>query len=429
MSFLFQNALKNVWFTRVQFHEKSTECYEVIEKNLFKERAERKDNNPSALFPFRLFEEVNKHFLDSFTYDVLPRQNNRNSCKYSLSSLTDSNANNRSWSSDYCLVFFSVKVMSFKDIFSLNIFLPTYFIKKLKGNTHSFNPSILHLAGETIFYSFHLGPISLLPPCYFEKTGTKVPIETSDDDCATESNNRANDINNVTSAGSNTHNKAGYYEMMKEPRGACIIINNTFEKYDGQSYVNASHGEILLERTGTNYDKDRLKNLFEWLHFQVFVKSDLTAEEMRNVFRQVATGSNVTADSEEDCQFQRVLSDSDCFVFFILSHGFNGGVYGNDGECLGSSEIREYLAGNRCKRLRKKPKLGFIQACRGDKDIAFVQRDSPSMVVPKSPVQDTKPGDSFQNQATKTESVTPSSALTDILIYDGTARGETAFCI
>ena len=143
MSFLFQNALKNVWFTRVQFHEKPTECYEVIEKNLFKERAERKDNNPSALFPFRLFEGVNKHFLDSFTYDVLPRQNNRNSCKYSLSSLTDSNANNRSWSSDYCLVFFSVKVMSFKDVFSLTIFLPTYFIKKLKGNTHSFNPSIL----------------------------------------------------------------------------------------------------------------------------------------------------------------------------------------------------------------------------------------------------------------------------------------------
>ena len=290
----------------------------------------------------------------------------------------------------------------------------------------------MHLVGETIFYFFLLEPVSPLPPWYFEKAGKKVPIETSDDDCATERNNRANSVNKVTSDGFNTHSKAGYYEMKKDPRGVCIIINNTFEKYDGQSHVNTSHGKTLRERTGTNYDKDRLKNLFEWLHFQVFVKSDLTAAKMRNVFREVATGlyATATAHSEEDCQFQRVLSDSDCFVFFILSHGFKGGVYGNDGKCLGSSEIREYLAGNRCRRLRKKPKLGFIQACRGHlKDIAFVERDSPSMIVPKSPAQDAKPGDSFPNQATKTESVTPTSALTDILIYDATARGETAFCI
>lgn len=113
---------------------------------------------------------------------------------------------------------------------------------------------------------------------------------------------------------------------------------------------------------------------------------------MRNAFREVATGLYATAHSEEDCHFQGVLSDSDCFVFFIISHGFKGGVYGNDGECLGSSEIREYLAGNRCSRLRKKPKLGFIQACRGHLiDIAFVQRDSPSMIVTKSPAQDAKP--------------------------------------
>lgn len=33
----------------------------------------------------------------------------------------------------------------------------------------------------------------------------------------------------------------------------------------------------------------------------------------------------------------------------------------------------------------------------------------------------------FPNQATITESVTPTPAFTDILIYDATARGETAF--
>ena len=79
--------------------------------------------------------------------------------------------------------------------------------------------------------------MSPLPPWYFEKAGKKVPIETSDDDCATERNNRANSVNKVTSAGFKTHSKAGYYEMKKEPRGVCIIINNTFEKYDSQSHV------------------------------------------------------------------------------------------------------------------------------------------------------------------------------------------------
>ena len=83
---LFQNAFKNVWFTRAVFHEKSTKYYGVIKK---KGRRGTINNSPTLL-P-RLPEGVNKHFLDSFTLDVLPRQNNRNFCEFSLSSVTDSN--------------------------------------------------------------------------------------------------------------------------------------------------------------------------------------------------------------------------------------------------------------------------------------------------------------------------------------------------
>ena len=84
---LFRNTFKNVWFTRAVFHEKSTKYYGVIEKK----GRRGKINNSLTLLP-RLPEGVNKHFLDSFTLDVLPRQNNRNFCEFSLSSsLTDSN--------------------------------------------------------------------------------------------------------------------------------------------------------------------------------------------------------------------------------------------------------------------------------------------------------------------------------------------------
>ena len=289
------------------------------------------------------------------------------------------------------------------------------------------NPSDLHLNCNKCVYFLEpkLSPVRpLLTPGYFQKTlvGVKLPTEISDDDWPNEGNNVVNGDDNLEGASSNTQSKAGLYDMKKMPRGVCIIINNTFEKREGQSPVQTPRGQILTQRKGTNYDRERLKTLFEWLNFQVVVKSDLTAEGMRNVFREVASAS---LDSEENSEVQNTLLDSDCFVFSILSHGYKGGVYGADGQLLATSDIMEYLGGNRCKHLRKKPKLGFIQACRGNKDIAVIQRDSP-MSVAKSPTEDMEPPDIFQNQVAETESVTPLAALTDILIYDATARGEIA---
>ena len=278
----------------------------------------------------------------------------------------------------------------------------------------------------TFFLEPKLPPVRpLFTPGDFQKTlvNVNVPTEISDDDWAEEENNVVNRDDNLQGASSNTQSKAGSYDMKKKPRGVCIIINNTFEEREGQSPAHTLHGEILTERKGSNYDRDRLKTLFEWLNFQVVVKSDLTAEGMRNVFREVA---NASLDSDDNSEVRNALLDSDCFVFSILSHGYKGGVYGADGQRLSTSNIMEYLGGNRCKHLRKKPKLGFIQACRGVKDIAVIQRDSP-MSVAKSPTEDMEPPDIFQNQAAETESVTPSAALTDILIYDATARGEIAF--
>ena len=204
--------------------------------------------------------------------------------------------------------------------------------------------------------------------------------------------------------------------MSKKPRGICIIINNTFAIGEAKTHI----GKELEERRGTNMDKDRLKRLFEWLHFQVYVKTDLVMEDMKDLFRNIGNGNNIFENSEENLQFQNFLCNSDCLVFCILTHGFENGLYGADGKCLETSEIMKYLAADRCSHLAKKPKLGFIQACRGEENMNFVKTDSPSTSRVRSyPVED-----NLQNQGDGTGKKISTSALTDILIYDASAKGK-----
>ncbi|KAI0242722.1 Caspase-7 [Lamellibrachia satsuma] len=57
-------------------------------------------------------------------------------------------------------------------------------------------------------------------------------------------------------------------------------------------------------------------------------------------------------------------SDADCFVCVILSHGEEGVVYGTDGK-VPLDKLLGYFKGDICPSLAGKPKLFFIQACRG----------------------------------------------------------------
>ncbi len=71
--------------------------------------------------------------------------------------------------------------------------------------------------------------------------------------------------------------------------------------------------------------------------------------------------------------------DGDCFVCCILSHGEKEGVCGTDGALISVDEIREPFNGYNCQRLAGKPKLFFIQACRGKRNqlSVHVQADAP----------------------------------------------------
>lgn len=73
-------------------------------------------------------------------------------------------------------------------------------------------------------------------------------------------------------------------------------------------------------------------------------------------------------------------TQADCVVCCVLTHGYEGGLYGVDGGKVLLRELMELLDGHNCPSLIQKPKLFFIQACRGLKEqqVVFLQSDGPN---------------------------------------------------
>jgi hypothetical protein len=131
------------------------------------------------------------------------------------------------------------------------------------------------------------------------------------------------------------------YNMNYPRRGLAIIINNkTFDPRTGMN-----------ERTGTDADAANLYTQFKALGFEVHRFQNKTTTEMLQVMNDAAKYNH------EDC---------DCFAMAILSHGDEGIVYGTDGITMVETLVAP-VKGAACPSLVGKPKLCFIQACRGSK--------------------------------------------------------------
>ncbi|XP_019626604.1 PREDICTED: malignant fibrous histiocytoma-amplified sequence 1 homolog [Branchiostoma belcheri] len=138
------------------------------------------------------------------------------------------------------------------------------------------------------------------------------------------------------------------YKMTSDPRGVALIISNT------------DFTDSTRNRPGGAKDLDNLRKICGKLKLQQEIKQNLTAQEIAAVTKDVS---------------KRDHSSYDCFVLFLLSHGAETGVLGTDGEHVSvDSIISSFQA---CKSLVGKPKLFFIQACRGgDRDKGLEQTDS-----------------------------------------------------
>ncbi|KAK7144445.1 hypothetical protein R3I94_010763 [Phoxinus phoxinus] len=129
-----------------------------------------------------------------------------------------------------------------------------------------------------------------------------------------------------------------YYSMTRRPLGYCLIINNF--RFEETTKLGA--------RKGTMKDKDELFSLFRRMHFEVEVREDLRASDIRAVIKEFA---------EKD------HTQMDAFVCCVLSHGEKGAVLGTDGKPVEIRELTQPFA--ECRTLPTKPKLFFIQACQG----------------------------------------------------------------
>lgn len=127
--------------------------------------------------------------------------------------------------------------------------------------------------------------------------------------------------------------------MNNKKRGVAFVFNHyEFER--------------LAKREGTHVDCERIEKEFEKLSFEVIIKNDLTLWEINLAISEIAL---------------RDHSDNDCLVIIVLTHGESSNyIYAKDRK-YEVDQLWEPFVGDKCKTLIGKPKLFFIQACRGTK--------------------------------------------------------------
>ncbi|XP_061691922.1 caspase-3b isoform X3 [Syngnathoides biaculeatus] len=143
-----------------------------------------------------------------------------------------------------------------------------------------------------------------------------------------------------------------HYKMDYPHMGMCLIINN--KNFDSSTKMST--------RNGTDVDAAFAMKTFSELGYTIKVATDQTVKQMKTLMQSV---------SKED------HSQSASFVCVLLSHGEEGVIYGTDGfEML--ENLTKPFKGHRCRSLVGKPKLFFIQACRGSEldDGTSIQVDS-----------------------------------------------------
>ncbi|XP_071455611.1 caspase-1-like isoform X2 [Hetaerina americana] len=130
------------------------------------------------------------------------------------------------------------------------------------------------------------------------------------------------------------------YNMNHDRRGFFLILNH--DKFDFPN----------MDRPGSNVDVDELKATAEALGFEPLICNNLCYQEILNLIEKFAGMDH---------------SHSDCFVVAVLTHGEHHG-YLHSKDCMYSVEkLWTPFAADLCPTLAGKPKLFFIQACRGQK--------------------------------------------------------------
>ena len=143
------------------------------------------------------------------------------------------------------------------------------------------------------------------------------------------------------------------YKMSAEPRGIGVIINN--RKFDGNPEP----------RLGTDVDATALVKLFTYLGFLTKCYKDLKADDMRKILKEVADLDH----KNYDCLLVAVLTHGGVEILpaevFKSSYASLEVLRGTDHKSIQVSELVTFFTGSHEHSLNEKPKIFFLQACRG----------------------------------------------------------------
>ncbi|KAG5313144.1 CASP1 protein, partial [Acromyrmex insinuator] len=126
------------------------------------------------------------------------------------------------------------------------------------------------------------------------------------------------------------------YNMKHKRRGVAIILNHV-------------HFENMGTREGSEKDTLNLKTSLDKLGFDVQIYTDPTSKTISTVLQSTAAEDH---------------TDADCLIVVAMSHGESGLLHSAD-SIYPVDALWIPFTGDQCLSLAGKPKLFFIQACRG----------------------------------------------------------------
>ena len=140
-------------------------------------------------------------------------------------------------------------------------------------------------------------------------------------------------------AATNTDEKV--YDIIKYRNPGIVVI------YNNKNFTNIGLKRFKT-RHGSDKDVSRIVEVFSNLNFEVKPHLDQDKTSITNLIKEYS---------------ERDYSIHGCFICFIMSHGKSGQIDTSDSQEITVKEFIDPLKLNRS--LKDKPKLFFIQSCRG----------------------------------------------------------------
>ena len=153
---------------------------------------------------------------------------------------------------------------------------------------------------------------------------------------------------------------SNYHENYKITNGHFVIINNMYFKPPPQMNLN-----VHETREGALEDMKRVKQLAKNLGYTFEIHRNMKAKQIEVLLDEW---------SEKD------YSSIDAILIFIMSHGNKGTIISADCQDIFLAEFIMSFKSN--PTLKDKPKIFFIQACRGDTVLGLDGDNSEELQIP-----------------------------------------------